>query len=49
MQDGRQAIARNVELVIERLGPRSELDFGLNREPVAWVEGFAVDYVPKAS
>jgi hypothetical protein len=27
-------------LAIERLGPLSGLNFGLNRESVAWVEGF---------
>jgi hypothetical protein len=27
-------------LVIERLGPLSDIDFGLNEESVAWVAGF---------
>jgi hypothetical protein len=38
--DARQAIAANVQLVIEQLGPASELDFGLNRPSVEWLEGF---------
>ncbi|SDK61276.1 hypothetical protein [Nonomuraea jiangxiensis] len=33
-------IAANVRLVIERLGPLSGMDFGLDRESVEWVEGF---------
>jgi hypothetical protein len=40
MEKGRQAITANVQLAIEKLGPLSEIDFGLNRESVEWVEGF---------
>lgn len=35
-----EQIRANVELVIGQLGPLSEIDFGLNRESVEWVEGF---------
>lgn len=38
--NGRQAIAHNVALTIEKLGPLSDLDFGLNEESVAWVDGY---------
>ncbi|MEV4178680.1 hypothetical protein [Nonomuraea sp. NPDC049709] len=33
-------IEENVSLAIEQLGPLSDVDFGLNRESVEWVEGF---------
>jgi hypothetical protein len=33
-------VQRNVDLVIGQLGPVSGIDFGLNRESVAWVDGF---------
>ncbi|GAA3042104.1 hypothetical protein [Streptosporangium longisporum] len=33
-------IKENVDLAIEELGPLSDVDFGLNRESVEWVEGF---------
>ncbi|MEU4836220.1 hypothetical protein [Streptosporangium sp. NPDC023615] len=33
-------IQENVTLAIEELGPLSDVDFGLNRESVEWVEGF---------
>ncbi|MGC5016730.1 hypothetical protein ACLQ2R_38700 [Streptosporangium sp. DT93] len=33
-------IQENVSLAIEELGPLSDVDFGLNRESVEWVEGF---------
>lgn len=36
----RQRIAANVQLAIENLGPLSEIDFGLNRASIRWVEGF---------
>jgi hypothetical protein len=39
-QDQRGLIAQNVQLAIERLGPISDVDFGLNRESVQWVDGF---------
>ncbi|MEW9550683.1 hypothetical protein [Nonomuraea sp. NPDC050783] len=35
-----QWIRENVDLAIEQLGPISDVDFGLNRESVEWVEGF---------
>lgn len=38
--DAREAIAANVRLVIEQLGPISEVEFGLNPESVEWVEGY---------
>jgi hypothetical protein len=40
MEDARRTLRANAELAIERLGPVSRLDFGLNRESVEWVEGF---------
>jgi hypothetical protein len=33
-------IKKNTKLVIEKLGPLSGIDFGLNRESVEWIEGF---------
>ncbi|GAA2905146.1 hypothetical protein GCM10010517_71300 [Streptosporangium fragile] len=33
-------IQANVNLAIDQLGPLSDVDFGLNRESVEWVEGF---------
>ncbi|MEV0617790.1 hypothetical protein AB0I81_31020 [Nonomuraea sp. NPDC050404] len=33
-------IQANVSLAIDQLGPLSDVDFGLNRESVEWVEGF---------
>ncbi|MBB2914273.1 hypothetical protein FHS43_005585 [Streptosporangium becharense] len=33
-------IQANVRLAVDQLGPLSEVDFGLNRESVKWVEGF---------
>jgi len=39
-EDGWQRISANVQLAMEKLGPLSGIDFGLNRESVAWVEGF---------
>jgi hypothetical protein len=38
--DPREAIAANVRLTIETLGPMSGLDFGLDRPSVEWLEGF---------
>ncbi|UBU14147.1 hypothetical protein [Nonomuraea gerenzanensis] len=35
-----EQIEANVALAIDRLGPLSDVDFGLNAESVAWVEGF---------
>jgi hypothetical protein len=35
-----RGIQANVDMVIEQLGPGSGIDFGLNRESVAWVDGF---------
>lgn len=40
MDNGRERIAGNVELAITQLGPLSDVDFGLNQESVAWVDGF---------
>jgi hypothetical protein len=36
-------IRNNADLVITTLGPESGVRFGLNRESVAWVEGFIED------
>lgn len=33
-------IEANIRLAIDRLGPLSDVDFGLNQESVEWVEGF---------
>ena len=33
-------VQSNVDLVISQLGPLSGIDFGLNRESVAWIDGF---------
>ena len=33
-------IKKNAQLVIDRLGQLSDVNFGLNRESVAWVECF---------
>lgn len=38
--DGLRAIADNVALAHERLGPTSGLDFGIDRASLVWVEGF---------
>jgi hypothetical protein len=35
-----QKIEENVSLAIDHLGPLSDVDFGLNRESVEWVDGF---------
>ncbi|GAA3202226.1 hypothetical protein [Nonomuraea helvata] len=35
-----QQIEANVSLAIDRLGPVSDVDFGLNEESVEWVDGF---------
>ena len=35
-----ELIKKNAQLVIDRLGRLSDVNFGLNRESVAWVEGF---------
>ena len=35
-----ELIKKNAQLVIERLGPLSKIDFGFNRESVEWIEGF---------
>jgi len=35
-----ELIKKNAQLVIDRLGQLSDVNFGLNRESVAWVEGF---------
>jgi hypothetical protein len=40
MEDAKSAIQQNVQLVIKKLGPLSGIEFGLNRDSVAWVEGF---------
>jgi hypothetical protein len=40
MEEELGAIRANVQLAIERLGPLSGLDFGLNRESIVWIEGF---------
>ena len=40
MEQYEEQIRANVQLVIRQLGPLSGIDFGLNRESVAWVEGF---------
>ena len=40
VDEGRRQIAENVRLALGKLGPISEIDFGLNRESVQWVEGF---------
>lgn len=36
----REQIQANVSLAIDELGPLSDVEFGLNRESVEWVEGF---------
>lgn len=36
----RNLIARNVQMVIDELGPLSDVDFGLNQESVQWIDGF---------
>lgn len=33
-------IKANADLVITKLGPLSDIDFGLNRESVIWIESF---------
>ncbi|WP_283134714.1 hypothetical protein [Rhizohabitans arisaemae] len=38
--DELQKIEANVSLVIDRIGPLSDVDFGLNRESVEWIEGY---------
>ncbi|SDR21064.1 hypothetical protein [Thermostaphylospora chromogena] len=40
VEEGLRDIKENTRLVIDRLGPLSGLDFGLNRDSVAWVDGF---------
>ena len=35
-----ELIKKNAQLVVDRLGRLSDVNFGLNRESVAWVEGF---------
>ena len=35
-----ELIKKNAQLVIDRFGRLSDVNFGLNRESVAWVEGF---------
>ncbi|MEO3792996.1 hypothetical protein ABGB14_22505 [Nonomuraea sp. B10E15] len=39
-EDELRLIQENVTLAIDRLGPLSDVDFGLNRESVEWVDGF---------
>jgi hypothetical protein len=38
--DELEPIKKNAQLVIDQLGPLSEISFGLNRDSVAWVEGY---------
>ena len=40
MDNLQHQVQSNVDLVIRQLGPLSGIDFGLNRESVAWVDGF---------
>jgi hypothetical protein len=40
MDERVELIKKNSRLVIEQLGPLSDVIFGLNRESVAWVEGY---------
>jgi hypothetical protein len=40
MDDQIELIKKNANLVIEQFGPLTEIDFGLNRDSVEWVEGF---------
>jgi hypothetical protein len=35
-----ELIKKNAQLVVDRLGRLNDVNFGLNRESVAWVEGF---------
>ena len=35
-----ELIKKNAQLVVDRFGRLSDVNFGLNRESVAWVEGF---------
>jgi hypothetical protein len=40
MNDRMELIKKNAQLVVDKLGRHSDVNFGLNRESVAWVEGF---------
>jgi hypothetical protein len=40
LDDQLRGIQANVDMVIEQFGQSSGIDFGLNRESVAWVDGF---------
>src|ERR1041384_227188 len=40
MDERIELIKKNTQLVIAQLGPLSEISFGLNKDSVAWVEGF---------
>lgn len=40
MSDQFESIKKNAELVIKQFAPLSEIQFGLNRDSVEWVEGF---------
>ncbi len=40
MNELKQQIRENAQLVIEQLGPFSDIAFGFNKESLEWVEGF---------
>ncbi len=40
IQEGLLRLPELAALAVERLGPHSDVEFGLNRDSVAWVEGY---------